>query len=1035
MPNSKYPRGSEWRKWDLQIHTPFSALNNGFGDDFEKYAKLLFEKAVEKAIAVIGITDYFSIQGYKQLRSLVRDSKGFEKLLGTEIATKARTILFLPNIELRTSVIIKRRDGSDSRVNFHVIFSDDVEPEVIDEHFLRGIKFTAESNPGHPDESWPLTIPNLESLGKKLKEQHEKFQASSDLYVGMLTALVSHEKVTEVLESQPSRFKDRYLVVIPADEDLSECSWDGQGHLARKLLIQKSHMLFSSNGGTRDFGLGNRHPKPADFVKEFKSLKPCIHGSDAHAYENLFEPAQGRQLWVKADPTFQGLRQLLHEPETRVYIGTEPRFLSRVRDNKTKYMSAIDFERTPQAKPTEIWFSGEVPLNHGLVAIIGNKGSGKSALADILALVGDTRNSRHFSFLTDQRFLAPKTMLGDMFRANVMWHSGLEVPRLLSARVDETSPELIKYIPQNYLETICSELKESRETQFDHELMEVIFSHVDDPARLGKDTLPSLIAYLTNEKEDSIAQLLTGLANVNSVIVALEDQLTEEHKKGLEAQLAQKRAELKAHEGTKPTAVTEPAGDPQTLEATEQIKRDLEELVARAQQLDKEIGDAQGALRTTAQQIAAADKLSTRIDNLEKQIVTFHADSAGDASTLSIDTKDIVSLTVDRQPVLEARASATTRSQAAAALLAPNVNGSLTTLRTEMSTKTEATRSKLDEPNRLYQEYLHSLANWQKRYNEMEGSPELATSVKGLEAKLAALSSIPSQLAQRRTERSSVMREIFKTKLQLLDDYRRLYAPVQKFIDEHPVSKQQAALQFSASIAVDGLVDGLLEMIHQGRKGSFQGEPEGRERLAELLKRSDLSNEPGVVNFLADLQDHFEHDKGGAGDAPVKVRDQLRHGKDPEDLYNYVYGLGYLTPRFELVWQNKPLDQLSPGERGTLLLVFYLLIDRRDVPLIIDQPEENLDNQTIATMLVPAIKYAKEHRQIIMVTHNPNLAVVCDAEQVIHSSLEKAAGNRLVYTTGGIEDPQIVQRIVDVLEGTKPAFDLRDAKYEILERL
>src|SRR5271155_2537189 len=169
-------------KVDLQIHTPFSALNNGFGGDFEKYAKLLFEKAVGKGIAVIGVTDYFSIEGYKHLRAFIRDSRRLEKLLGTEIASKAREIRLLPNVEFRTSVIIKRTDGSDSRVNFHVIFSDDVEPEVIEEHFLRGIKFTAESNPGNSDESWPLTILNLESLGKKLKQQHEKFQGSSDLY-------------------------------------------------------------------------------------------------------------------------------------------------------------------------------------------------------------------------------------------------------------------------------------------------------------------------------------------------------------------------------------------------------------------------------------------------------------------------------------------------------------------------------------------------------------------------------------------------------------------------------------------------------------------------------------------------------------------------------------------------------------------------------------------------------------------------------------------------------------------------------------
>ena len=142
----------------------------------------------------------------------------------------------------------------------------------------------------------------------------------------------------------------------------------------------------------------------------------------------------------------------------------------------------------------------------------------------------------------------------------------------------------------------------------------------------------------------------------------------------------------------------------------------------------------------------------------------------------------------------------------------------------------------------------------------------------------------------------------------------------------------------------------------------------------------------------------------------------------------------YLQPRFELRWAGKPLDQLSPGERGSLLLVFYLLIDKRDVPLIIDQPEENLDNQTITALLVPAIKAAKERRQIIIVTHNPNVAVVCDADQVIHARLQKTDGNRVTYTSGAIENPVITQLIVDVLEGTKPAFDLRDAKYEVLER-
>ncbi len=248
-------------------------------------------------------------------------------------------------------------------------------------------------------------------------------------------------------------------------------------------------------------------------------------------------------------------------------------------------MSDISFERTQKAKEGETWFSGRVSLNHGLVAIIGNKGSGKSALADIIALLGDTRSSERFSFLNKKRFLAPKTMLGEMFRAKVRWHSGREIARLLSESVEETGPEFVKYIPQNYLETICSELKESRESQFDHELMDVIFSHVSDADALGKETLPDLIEYLTNEKEQRILQLSLELSEVNVAIVALEDQLTDEYRKGVESRLEQRRSELKAHDEARPSEVTEPSQDPNEQEATDIVKQELAELVRDSQRL------------------------------------------------------------------------------------------------------------------------------------------------------------------------------------------------------------------------------------------------------------------------------------------------------------------------------------------------------------------------------------------------------------------------------------------------------------------
>jgi len=144
----------------------------------------------------------------------------------------------------------------------------------------------------------------------------------------------------------------------------------------------------------------------------------------------------------------------------------------------------------------------------------------------------------------------------------------------------------------------------------------------------------------------------------------------------------------------------------------------------------------------------------------------------------------------------------------------------------------------------------------------------------------------------------------------------------------------------------------------------------------------------------------------------------------------YISTLSHLKPIYNLQWDGKGVELLSPGERGQLLLIFYLLIDRNSTPLIIDQPEENLDNQTVYKVLVPCIKEAKEKRQVILVTHNPNLAVVCDAEQIICVKMDKKDNNTVSYATGAIENPVINHKIVEILEGTEPAFNVRKSKYQ-----
>lgn len=330
-----YPRGSEWRKWDLHVHTPLSILSGRYPKrpdglpDWDAYLGRLEQLDV----AVLGVTDYFTIDGYKALLEFRRQGR-----------LKSIQCL-LPNIEFRLDSVISSRKGGASprRLNFHVMFSEEVPPEEIEEHFLHDLVFNYEGKPQDRDDQRKLKRSNLEQHGARLIAQHAGFRdGRSPLEIGAMTAVVSHSQITSVLTAS-NRFKDRYLLVFP-EELTNLISWDGQDHHVRKFLLQKSDMVFSSNPKTITWCLGQ--PPYAEgvnaYLDEFKTLKPCIHGSDAHALEEIGRPcakrgdaghqcAAGssdcdlRHCWIKADPSFEGLKQLLYEPADRVRIQSPSR--------------------------------------------------------------------------------------------------------------------------------------------------------------------------------------------------------------------------------------------------------------------------------------------------------------------------------------------------------------------------------------------------------------------------------------------------------------------------------------------------------------------------------------------------------------------------------------------------------------------------------------------------------------------------------------------------------------------------------------
>lgn len=202
--------------------------------------------------------------------------------------------------------------------------------------------------------------------------------------------------------------------------------------------------------------------------------------------------------------------------------------------------------------------------------------------------------------------------------------------------------------------------------------------------------------------------------------------------------------------------------------------------------------------------------------------------------------------------------------------------------------------------------------------------------------------------------------------------------------------------------------------------------------MAELLAAPvDWSKWDEVKQFLGSVVEHLHTDKRPEFDGTVLLKDQIGKGKTAADLYIWLYALDYLKPRYLLRWDGKDVAQLSPGERGTLLLIFYLLIDDSDLPLIIDQPEANLDNETVAKKLVDCIRDARERRQVVIVTHNPNLAVFCDADQIIHATMDKDDGNKITYRSGALEHPEMNRFAINVLEGGRLPFDMRDDTYRV----
>jgi ABC-type lipoprotein export system ATPase subunit len=1022
---SLFPRGSEWREWDLHIHSPASHQWSGqkLSGDADADAALIDQMiaAMNAApAAVFALQDYWNFDGWFALKSrLAQDS-----------APALKKTVF-PGIELRLAAPLE------GRLNAHVIFSDQINDQYLRD-FLFGLKLELIEQPL----SRNALIEYARKCGpdKLQKHGYKKAEVTANddvaLKAGLDVAEINVDSYKKAIQKVPDELAVGFMP-FTTNDGLAQIKWDE--HYAYALGLFQSSPIFETRNYDSWAAFVNLETSGnKEWIANFQAAlnhipRLAVSGSDAHTFlgtsgdnnhRGYGQFPIGKKTWIKADPTWKGLLQAIIEPKNRSYLGEMPPKMDRVRQNRTFFIDAINISKVEGSTLDDPWLDGcHITLNSDLVAIIGNKGSGKSALADIIALLGQSQQSEHFSFLRRDRFRGKSGEPARQFQGTLNWLAGEPLSSLLSDDPSSEKVELVRYIPQGRFENLCNDHVAGRSNAFERELRQVIFSHVPSEVSLGALDFDQLIEQQEEGFRESLNELRKSLHTANEQIVSIEDQLHPDVAATLKQQIALKAKQLEELKAAPPEPVAAPA---------EQLTEDQQKAGERLAAIEGELKAHEEGLQANklrrealARQQRAIKNTRDRLKILSNQFQEFKSATTTDLTTLGLTFEDVAALEIKKDK-LDAKAAAVTKEDVDSATAAAGVEAKKKAVLEE---KEELIR-KLNEPQQRYQKYLANKNVWQNAINEIEGNPSLPESKQGLEARLSQIEALPVTLGQRQKDRVALTRQIFEVLSSQRNARAELFSPIQQLIQNNTLIREEYKLQFQANLLAlpENVAATLFGLVKQ-QSGEIRGEEESIAAVRVRLEKYQFKSADDAVGFASDLNTLLTEASQKASPQVIGIKAIMRKDKNPVDVYNLIFGLAYLEPKYTLLFQDTEIQQLSPGQRGALLLIFYLLVDKGRNPIVLDQPEENLDNETVVSLLVPVLNEAKRYRQIVMVTHNPNLAVVCDAEQIIHAAFDRKTGSKISYHSGSIEDGTINRVVVDVLEGTKIAFDNRGGKY------
>ncbi len=977
-------RGSEWRKWDLHVHTPASFYWTGT----KKYKEMSREEVVTEIkkfieivnksdIAVFCLMDYWTFDWYLELQ---------EYLISNPDELK-KTVL--PGMELRVE------SPTNYRLNVHFILSDKLtKQQLIDfksELYIRSI-------------NKKLSDDSLIQFAKSLDVSKAKHHSFDDpnvlseeqlLQLGSQTAEITKESLHEAFKQIP---ETSGFVFLPYDtsDGLLKLNWKNHPH-ADNYFMQTADIFESRDQTNIDLICGKLTEENSPFFENFyKTLgnksKPCVAGSDAHKYSDYGKFPSNKATWIKAQPTFEGLKQIIYEPEERVKIQNEMPESEKLDNLMIEKVTFTSSEN--RFTPEPIYF------NKNLNVIIGGKSSGKSILLYEIAktLYADSSDEvLQYKDVTDGN-------IKDLYNLNEI--SKDKKDETYNFKVDlfsESSQNLkdrssnssilpsIKYIPQNHL------------------------SNLVDRSRKNGGTLKKLIRNLILEEDEYQLKYDEFVKQAKRNDEQREKDI--DYYFTLENELTKKEAEL------------------QTKGDTKALKEGIEHNKHKIAQLNKDFSENEQTEYT-----AFVEKLNA-IKIQENNINSDYEKLDGFQSELK---RTLIELANKKKIVLDTLQNERIKNEFTSKL--QFLDDAVLSIN-EISTEFGKTEENKYIPTSLFTSTLKTILEDKEKIEQdlkpfndkLENQKQVSAIQKSISEDEAKVAAIEQFIKEIKTSKAAIITQ----KEKLFADFETNYQLYDKIIED--LKPRISNLQ-SGTDKIE---------IKPSVKYNF---PKFR-RLADNLFDNRGFNNNG---FKYIYQNHSENPKSALSDVEISlviqdlkeifdkiVNNQLtpKGGNDKKSAIKKIF-TDFFFDHWDVNSQDDDIHKMSTGKASFILLKLIIKLSKDNGPILIDQPEDNLDNRSVSKELVDFLKDKKRERQIILVTHNPNIVVNADAENIIvanqkgQNDIASTSDYKFDYINGALEDSfaknfstdllksmGIREHIAEIVEGGKEAFKKREEKY------